>query len=240
VQAEIVAICEQIAVAPAECALVYYAEDWHRGVLGIVASRLMERLHRPVFVLGRNPDDGLASGSGRSIPAFHLLDALESMPELFVRFGGHAHAAGVTMETANVEEFRRRFDAFARSRLSAEDFLPLLEIDAVLEPGEITGQAIDELFTLAPFGRGNPVPLCAALGVEVAAPPTILKEKHLRVTVRQNGRSLVLKAWNMAHRARELAPGTRVDVAFQVEEDAYAAARGNPPWAAILRDFRPA
>jgi single-stranded-DNA-specific exonuclease len=202
VQAEIVAICEQIAVAPAECALVYYAEDWHRGVLGIVASRLMERLHRPVFVLGRNPDDGLASGSGRSIPAFHLLDALESMPELFVRFGGHAHAAGVTMETANVEEFRRRFDAFARSRLSAEDFLPLLEIDAVLEPGEITGQAIDELFTLAPFGRGNPVPLCAALGVEVAAPPTILKEKHLRVTVRQNGRSLVLKAWNMAHRAR--------------------------------------
>ena len=69
-------------------------------MLGIVASRLVERLHRPVFVLGRNPDDGLASGSGRSIPAFHLLDALESMPELFVRFGGHAHAAGVTMEVA--------------------------------------------------------------------------------------------------------------------------------------------
>ena len=240
VQAEIVATCEQIAVDDAECALVYYAENWHRGVLGIVASRLAEHLHRPVFVLGLNPDDGLASGSGRSIPAFHLLDALESMSELFVRFGGHAHAAGVTMEVANVEEFRRRFHAFARSRLSADDFLPRLEIDAVLELREITGQAIDELFTLAPFGHGNPPPLFATLGVEVAAQPTIMKEKHLRITTRQNGRSLVLKAWNMAHRASEFAPGARVDVAFNLEEDAYSAARGYPPWAAILRDFRPA
>jgi single-stranded-DNA-specific exonuclease len=240
VQAEIVATCERIAVDDAACALVYYTENWHRGVLGIVASRLVERLHRPVFVLGRNSDDGLASGSGRSIPAFHLLDALESMSDIFVRFGGHAHAAGVTMEVSNVPEFRRRFDANARSRLSAGDFLPRLEIDAVLELREITERAIDELFTLAPFGHGNPPPLCAAMGVEVAAEPTIMKEKHLRVTVRQNGRSLVLKAWNLAHRARELAPGTRVDVAFNLEEDAYSAARGYPPWAAILKDFRPA
>jgi single-stranded-DNA-specific exonuclease len=201
---------------------------------------MVERLRRPVFVLGRNPDDGLASGSGRSIPAFHLLDALESMSELFVRFGGHEHAAGVTMETANVEEFRRRLDAFAASRLSAEDFLPRLEIDAVLELREITGQAIEELFTLAPFGRGNPAPLFAVLGVEVASPPIVMKQKHLKIAVRQNGQSLVLKAWNLAHRARELAPGTRVDVAFDIEEDAYAAARGNSPWAATLRDFRPA
>jgi single-stranded-DNA-specific exonuclease len=240
VQAEIVATCEQIAVDDAACALVYYAENWHRGVLGIVASRLVERLHRPVFVLARNPDDGLASGSGRSIPAFHLLDALESMSELFVRFGGHAHAAGVTMEVSNVEEFRRRFHANARSRLSADDFLHRLEIDAVLELREISEQAIDELFMLAPFGHGNPPPLFAALGVEVAAEPTIMKEKHLRITVRQNGRSLVLKAWNMAHRATELAPGARVDVAFNLEEDAYSAARGYPSWAAILKDFRPA
>ena len=84
------------------------------------------------------------------------------------------------------------------------------------------------------------IALFAALGVEVAAPPTVMKEKHLRITVRQNGRNLVLKAWNMADRAEEFAPGARVDVAFNIEEDAYAAARGYPPWAAILRDFRPA
>jgi single-stranded-DNA-specific exonuclease len=238
VQAEIVATCEQIAVGDADCALVYYGEDWHRGVLGIVASRLAERLQRPVFVLGRTSDDGLASGSGRSIPAFHLLEALESMSDLFVRFGGHAHAAGVTMETANVEEFRRRFEAFAASRLSADDFLRRLEIDAVLELREISEHAVEELFQLAPFGHGNPPPLFAALGVEVAAPPTIMKEKHLRITVRQNGRNLVLKAWNLAHRAGELIPGRRVDVAFHLEEDAYSAARGYPPWAAMLRDFR--
>jgi single-stranded-DNA-specific exonuclease len=240
IQAQIVATCEQIAVNPEECALVYYCGDWHRGVLGIVASRLVDRLQRPVFVLGRNPDDGLASGSGRSIPAFHLLDALESMSDLFVRFGGHAHAAGVTMETAQVEEFRRRFNAFAASRLCADDFMRRLEIDAVLDLREITEQAIEELFTLAPFGHGNQAPLFAALGVEVAAPPAIMKEKHLRITVRQNGRTLVLKAWNLAHRAAELVPGARVDVAFNLEEDAYSAARGYPPWAAILRDFRPA
>ena len=240
VQAEIVATCEQIAVDPADSALVYYGEDWHRGVLGIVASRLVDRLYRPVFVLGRNPDDGLASGSGRSIPAFHLLEALESMSDLFVRFGGHEHAAGVTLETANVEEFRRRFHAFAASRLGADHLLRRLDIDAVLEPAEIDEQAIDELFTLAPFGHGHPPPLFAALGVEVAAPPTIMKEKHLRITVRRNGRNLVLKAWNLAHRAGELAPGARVDVAFNLEEDAYSAARGYPPWSAMLRDFRPA
>ncbi len=240
VEAEIRDICEQIAVGDGECALVYYAENWHRGVLGIVASRLVERLHRPVFVLGRNADDGLASGSGRSIAAFHLLEALESMSDLFVRFGGHAHAAGVTMEVANVPEFRRRFDAFAASRLSADDFLRRVEIDAVLEVAEIGEQAIDEIFALAPFGHGNPPPLFAALGVEVAAQPTVMKEKHLRITVRQNGRILVLKAWNLAHRAGELAPGSRVDVVFNIEEDPYSAARGYPPWSATLRDFRPA
>jgi len=96
------------------------------------------------------------------------------------------------------------------------------------------------LFMLAPFGHGNEQPLFAALNVEVAAPPVIMKEKHIRLTVRQNGRTLVLKAWNMAYRAEELVPGTRLDVAFQLEEDLNSAARGYPPWAAMLRDFRAA
>src|SRR5262249_16761685 len=129
IEAEIRDVCEQIAVADHECALVYYAEDWHRGVLGIVASRLVERLHRPVFLLSRNSEGGLAQGSGRSIPAFHLLAALESMPDLFVRFGGHAHAAGVTLEAARVAEFRQRFNAYAAARLAPEDFLRRAEID---------------------------------------------------------------------------------------------------------------
>ena len=239
-EAEIRETCEGIAVDESAAALVYYSESWHRGVLGIVASRLVERFHRPVFVLGRNADDGLVQGSGRSIPAFHLLDALESMPELFVRFGGHEHAAGVTIEASRVEEFRERFNRYAAANLAPEDFLPHLPVDAVVDLREISDRSIDEVFALAPFGHGNPPPLFAALDAEVAGPPAVWKEKHLKVMVRQNGRTLALKAWNFAPRAAELAAGARVDVAFALEEDAYSAARGYPGWAAVLRDVRPA
>jgi len=240
VEAEIREICEQMPVDGATAALVYYGEEWHRGVLGIVASRLVERFHRPVFVLGLNSEDGTAQGSGRSIPAFHLLEALESMPGLFVKFGGHMHAAGVTLEAARVAEFRERFNAYAAARLRPEDFLPRLEIDAVVELREIDERSVAGVFVMAPFGHGNQPPLFAALGVEVAAPPVVMKEKHLRVTVRQNGRMLVLKAWNFAERLAEFEPGARVDVAFRLEEDAYSASRGYPGWAAVLQDVRPA
>jgi len=240
VEAEILEACLQAPPDPAACALVYYHEDWHRGVLGIVASRLVERTRRPVFVLGRNPADGLAQGSGRGIPAFHLLEALESMRDLFTRFGGHKHAAGVTLEAGRVEEFRARFNARAAAVLRAEDFIPRLEIDAVVTLAEIDEQSAAGVFSLAPFGHGNPPPVFAAMGVEVAAPPAVMKEKHLRVTVRQNGRTMVLKAWNFVQRAAEFTPGARVDVAFALEEDAYSAARGYPNWSAILKDVRPA
>ncbi len=240
VEDEIRDTCERLAVDESSAALVYYGENWHRGVLGIVASRLVERLHRPVFVIGRNPEDGLAQGSGRSIPAFHLLEAMEAMPDLFVRFGGHQHAAGVTLEAARVGEFRERFNAYAAARLSPEDFLPRMDVDAVIEFGDITDPGVQEVLALAPFGHGNPPPLLAALDVEVAAQPVVMKEKHLRVMVRQNGRALPLKAWNFAERAGEMPPGARVDITFTLEEDAYSAARGYPGWAAVLRDVRTA
>jgi len=239
VEAAIRDACERLPVEAPAAALVYYAKDWHRGVLGIVASRLVERLHRPVFVLGRNEEDGMAQGSGRSIPALHLLEALESMRDLLVRFGGHKFAAGVTLEPARVEEFRQRFNAYAAARLSPEEFLPQLEIDAVVDLGEITEAAVADIFALAPFGNGNGAPLFAVRGAEVAAAPAVMKEKHLRLAVRQNGRTLTLKAWNFAGRAAEFQPGARLDVAFELEEDAYSAARGYPAWAAILKDARP-
>ena len=240
VEDEIRDACERQAVDERSAALIYYDENWHRGVLGIVASRLVERLHRPVFVLGRNPEDGLAQGSGRSIPAFHLLEAMEAMPDLFVRFGGHQYAAGVTLEAARIDEFRQRFNAYAAARLSPEDFLPRMDVDAVVELGDLADAAVQEVLALAPFGHGNPQPLVAALDVEVGGQPVVMKEKHLRVMVRQNGRALALKAWNFAGRAGEMAPGARVDITFTLEEDAYSAARGYRAWAAVLRDVRAA
>lgn len=231
-------ILEQCAREPVDgrFGLVFWGENWHRGVLGIVANRVTERFNRPAFVLGI--EDGVARGSGRSIPAFHLLEALEGMAELFDQFGGHKYAAGVTLPAARVEEFRDRFNAWAVQRLTPEDLAPRVEIDALVDFRELDERSARDIFALAPFGCGNPTPVFGALEVEVAAAPVIMKEKHLRVPLRQNGRTLWVKGWNLAARAGELEPGSRVDVALTIEEDPYSEARGYPPWCATLRDFR--
>jgi single-stranded-DNA-specific exonuclease len=230
--------CSRVPVTREQKALVFAGPGWHRGVAGIVASRLVERFHRPAVVLGVDPETGLAQGSGRSIPAFHLLEALESMPDLFVQFGGHHQAAGLTLAAGRVAEFRGRFNDYARARLSDEDLAPVLEIDAVLGLREIDDSSVAEILLLAPFGFGNPPPVFAVLGAEVAAEPAVWKDKHLRVRLRQQGRTLTVKAWNFAERAGELRAGTRVDVALCFEADTYSLSRGFPGWSATLRDVR--
>ena len=232
--------CERAPVDDAQPALVFCAANWHRGVLGIVASRLVERFHRPVFVLSEDPEQGLAQGSGRSIPRFHLLDALESMPELFVKFGGHSHAAGLTLAGEDVAAFRRRLQDYAGARLAPDDFRGELELDGTITLREINERTVAEITSLAPFGCGHSTPIFAALAVEVAGTPVVWKEKHLRVPLKQDGRILWLKAWGFAERIGELAPGSRVDAALVLEEDPYAAANGLPGWSAVLRDVRPA
>ena len=235
------AILEQCLAQPVtddDSALVFAGEGWHRGVVGIVASRVVERYHRPAFVLGL--DDGVAYGSGRSIRAFHLLDALESMPDLFTKFGGHRQAAGVTLDAARVEEFRERFRAFASGRLTVADFEPEIEIDAEIGLNEVTDQTVAELLNLAPFGFGNAAPTLVVRGVEVTAPPDIKNGKHLFLRLQSQGRILRAKAWNFAERAAEFSAGSPIDVALQFEDDAYSAARGYAPWQAIVRDVKPA
>ena len=154
------------------------------------------------------------------------------MSDLFVKFGGHKHAAGLTLDPARVDEFRQRFNDYARSRLQPEDFEPLLR-DGCGAPNSAMHRrhAVEELFTLAPFGHSNPPPLFAALDVEIAAPPTVMKEKHLRLTVKQNGRFLKLKAWNFAERTARIGSLARASILrLALEEDAYSAARGYAPW----------
>jgi len=232
--------CLRTPVTEQDAALVFSGPEFHRGVVGIVAGRLVERFHRPVFVLGEDPVQGLAQGSGRSIPAFHLLEALEAMPDLFLRYGGHRQAAGVTLPAERVEEFRRRLNAYAAARLKPEDFRPELELDASLGLSELNERAAAELLRLAPFGFGNPPPRFLISAAEVAAPPAVFKERHLRVCLRQGERLLSLKAWGFAERASELAPGARVDAAVAFEPDSFSAQRGGPGWSAVLEDVRPA
>ena len=234
----VLAECAGVPVTDDQCALVFSGANWHRGVVGIVASRLVDRFSRPVFVLSE--ENGEAQGSGRGIPPFHLLDALESMPDLFTRFGGHRQAAGVSLPTELVPEFRRRLNAYAGARLTPADFQPQLQVDALVTLRELTtGPAVQELLAMAPFGFGNPPPVLAVLGAEISGAPVVMKEKHLRVHLRQDGRSLFPKAWNFADRAADFPLHTRLDAAFSVEEDTYGADRGYANWAAILRDVRP-
>ncbi len=234
----ILKLCLEQPVTDDDAALIFAGEGWHRGVVGIVASRVVERYHRPVFVLGI--ENGLAQGSGRSIAAFHLLDGLESMPELFQKFGGHRQAAGLTMDAANVAEFRGRFRAYAASRLSPSDFEAELLLDGEIEMNEVNDDAVLEILKLAPFGFGNPAPMFALRGVEVSK-LDIKKEKHVFVDFRRSsGRALKAKAWNFAERANELQPGSIVDLVVQFEDDAYSAARGYAPWQTIIKDVRPA
>jgi single-stranded-DNA-specific exonuclease len=235
------AILEQCLAQPVtdgDAALVFAGEGWHRGVVGIVASRVVERFHRPAFVLGL--DQGIAYGSGRSIRAFHLLDALESMPALFTKFGGHRQAAGVTLPASQVDEFRMQFRAYAAARLTIADFQAELEIDAEIAFEEITDRTVAELLDLAPFGCGNAAPTLIARAVEIAAAPEIKNEKHVFLRLKSQGRLFRAKAWNFAKRAAEFAPGTRLDLALQFEEDAYSAGRGYAPWQMVVRDMRPA
>ena len=233
----VLAECASVPVTDDQSALVFSGLNWHRGVVGIVASRLVERFCRPVFVLSE--EEGLAQGSGRGIPVFHLLDALESMPDLFTRFGGHRQAAGVSLPAELVPEFRRRLNAYAGLRLTPADFQPQLQVDALTTLRELTsGPAVQELLSMAPFGFGNPTPVLAILGAELAGAPVIMKEKHLRVHFRQDGRSLFPKAWNFAARAADFPMHARLDAAFAVEEDTYGEDRGFANWAAILRDVR--
>jgi single-stranded-DNA-specific exonuclease len=229
--------CARTPVTTGDAALVFSGEGWHRGVVGIVASRVVERFHRPAFVISEDPETGNAQGSGRSIPQFHLLDALESMPELFTKFGGHRQAAGVTLPCASVPAFRERLNRYASQFLTVDDFQATIEIDAMLSLAELNDVSAAQVLSLAPFGCGNPAPAFAVLDAEIAGPPSI-GERLVRVPVRQNGRTLFLKSWNSAERWQELGIGSRVDLAICLEEDSYSASRGYSPWSVVIKDFR--
>ena len=162
--------------------IVVDGEGWHRGVIGITATRVVERYNRPALVISRDGDE--AFGSGRSIRAFHLLEAIESCGTLFSRYGGHSHACGFAMPSANVDDLRAKLDAFARTRLTPADFDPILDLDAELDLSEITPELFHALELLEPYGMGNPEPVFAARGVQLTAPPRILKEKHVKLKLR--------------------------------------------------------
>lgn len=206
--------------------MVIDGEGWHRGVIGITATRVVERYGRPAIVISRDGDE--AHGSGRSIAVFHLLNALESCGSLFTRYGGHSHAVGFSLPSSRVAELRAHLDGYARSRLTLADFEPVLKIDTELTLDSITPELFAALQKLEPFGAGNHEPVFGARATRLTAPFKVLKEKHVRMklasgqnTVSNNWRrSLTYNAmgWRLAERAQQekLLPGDLLDVAFNL------------------------
>jgi len=200
--------------------LVVAGEGWHRGVIGIVASKLVDGFHRPAIVLSM--EDGVAHGSCRSIPCFDMLGGLERCAHLFARFGGHTQAAGLTMEAARVSELRRAINDVADETLGPEDLMPRLRIDGDLTFRGITGQMAEGVVSLAPFGAGNPRPVFAARGVAIIDGPRKVKERHLKMALKQDGRVFRAMAWRAAERHEYLeSHKAAVDVAFSLDQNQY-------------------
>ena len=200
--------------------LVVGGEGWHRGVIGIAASKLVDAYSKPAIVL--SIDGEVAHGSCRSIPAFDMLDALERCADLFLRFGGHKQAAGLTMDAANVPEFRARINAHADAVLEPDQLRPRLRIDGNLNLKQITPDLVDGLNLMAPFGLANPRPIFHAMPVEIVDGPRPLKDRHLKMTFRQDGRSFRAIAWRAAERAAFLTEHRAgVNLAFSLDQNEF-------------------
>jgi single-stranded-DNA-specific exonuclease len=204
----------------ARAVLVVAGEGWHRGVIGIVASKLVESFCRPAVVI--SIEDGLAHGSCRSIPAFDMLAALAACHAHLARYGGHRAAAGLTLEAGGLKAFRSALQQYGDDHLGPDDLRPRLRIDASLGLADIKGRVVEELGRFEPFGLGNPRPVFLASGVQIADGPRRVKERHLKLAVRQQGRVFRVIAWRAADREQELAAvRSNFDLAYSLTQNTF-------------------
>jgi single-stranded-DNA-specific exonuclease len=220
----------------ARTVLVVAGEGWHRGVIGIVASKLVDAFHRPAVVISIDGDE--AHGSCRSIPSFDILSALEACADLMTRFGGHKVAAGLSLERGRIRELRARLNAYADDRLGPDDLRPRLGIDARLGFRELSGPVAAQVVGLAPFGAGNPKPVFSAANVEIVDGPRTLKDRHFKMALRQDGRVLRAIAWRGVERHGFLEQHRAlVDVAYSLEQNEF---NGETYLELSVADVRPA
>lgn len=224
-------------VQPDRCSIVVARAGWHPGVIGIVASRLLQRYQRPVFVLSLD-ESGMARGSGRSGPNFDLMAAMASCGDLFEKYGGHRAAAGFTLRAERVTEFRERFEEAARTQFGGMPRPVPLQIDAISTLSLLNSRLIAELNQLQPFGEGNRQPVLAAFGVRIVPGSVkIFKNDHVAFRFSQE-RSVCSAIWfRGAERFWQGNFSTEVDVAFMLESSSY---RGDTPVRMKVVDIRPA
>ncbi|MBA2504203.1 MAG: single-stranded-DNA-specific exonuclease RecJ [Pyrinomonadaceae bacterium] len=211
-------------------------DDWHRGVIGLAASKLAERRHRPCIVVSFEGDTG--HGSARSIDSYHLLDGLTSCADLFERFGGHAHAAGLVIRREHIPELRRRLNEHAACLLCDDDFTPTLHIDAELPSENLTCEFANELSKLEPFGAGWPRPIFSTANLRLTRPPRVLKERHLKFHLEDaHGRTHEALWWSGVEHdgAATLPAGASIELAYTLETNVW---QGQERAQLIVQDMR--
>ncbi len=216
-------------------AIVLSSETWHPGVLGIVASRIVEHFYRPA-VLIRIDEDGVGRGSARSIPSFHLYDALRSCRDLLIEYGGHQYAAGIRIRKENVEALRECLNRQARATLTPESLMKELRIDAEITFDDIGWDLVRDLKLTAPNGPANPKPLFLMRGIFVDGYPRVVGEDHLRMRVKQGERYIDAIGFSFGGLVETLSttPGT-IDMVFTLEENTW---QGSTNLQARIRDIR--
>lgn len=213
---------------------VLYHKDWHKGVIGIVASRCIEYYHRPTIIFTNS--NGKATGSARSVPGFDLYDAIEECSELLEQFGGHTFAAGMTLPVENISAFRLRFEEVVRRRILPDQLIPKIEIDLEIDLSDITPRFFSILRQMAPFGPGNMTPVFVSHGLQLSRPPFVMKEKHLRLEVTRNGSpSFTAVVFGGAGHLDDLNGGKPFSLCYTLEENEF---RGNRTLQLLVKDIR--
>lgn len=215
---------------------VVAGEGWHRGVIGLAASKITEKLYRPSIVI--SIEDGIGHGSARSIDNYHILQGLDSCAELFEQFGGHAAAAGMKIKAENIEALREKLNAHAAENLTEEDLLPELRIDAEVSSKTLDLQIVEELKMLEPFGAGNPKPVFLTKDLFLTQEPFVMKEKHLKLNLADcSGKRFEAVWWDGVEKSKEqtLAPKTRIELAYTPEVNTW---QGNTRLQLVVEDLR--
>jgi single-stranded-DNA-specific exonuclease len=202
--------------------IVLASEDWHPGIIGIVASRIVETFSRPVVMIALNGDTG--RGSARTVGDFHLYNAIKECSDLLIQFGGHHHAAGLSIAKENVKAFQQRFHEVVTANATPEDFIPRLNIDTEIEFDEVTPRLMKLLKMLGPFGPENNHPVLVSRNLSLVGAPNIIgsEKTHLKFKVRQNNQVFDAIAFGMADYAEQLrAQPNQVHLAYTLEENTW-------------------
>lgn len=223
---------------PDRKSIVLASENWHTGVIGIVASRIVDRFYRPTIMINAgDAENGIAQGSGRSIPGFCLLSAIKACSQRLVSFGGHKMAAGITIETDKIEQFAAEFEAYAKQNLNENDVSSKLHIDALTQLEQLRKETVSELQMLGPFGQGNPEPIFATKGVRLASPPRRVGSggQHLKLSITDNTAAVRCIGFRFGRLEKKLLEQEFFNVAYQPQINTY---NGNTNVEFVLADIQ--